>query len=211
MRLLGIPRMDRFAPSVLVAMVAIAFVPMGCGPLESDRLVVATSWPLPDRLRIETKLAEWLATSGPSGLGRVRLDWLILRPGDDPGRLAVRRNPPDVLLGGPAASFDRLAQMNQLSPLPLEGSPNWSVARRSWIRLAGPSTGTSGKPGPTGQDNPIIAIDDPRDDPISLAWAKGLVRDDQFREGYSQLVRVAGHRASNGPSSWLRAGRGRAR
>jgi hypothetical protein len=186
--------MNRFAAAVLAALVGTALVPMGCGPLESDRLVVATTWSSADRLRIETGFAKWVAASVTAGRGTVRLDWLILAPGDDPARLAGRRNPPDVLLGGPASAFDRLARRNQLSPLPREGSPPWSVARRSWIRLTGPSPGPSGEPGQPGRDLPSIAIDDPRDDPISLAWAKGLVGGGQFREGYAQLVRVAGHR-----------------
>ena len=109
---------------------------------------------------IEAELADWLAAS-TAGRGTVRLDWLILR-GDDRARLAGRRNPPDVLLGGPASAFDRLAGMNRLSPLPLEGSPSWSVARRSSIRLAGPSPRPGGELGPRGRDGPIIAIDDPR-------------------------------------------------
>ncbi len=204
MRILRFPRNHRFALAVLVALAGIATVPIGCGPLESERLIVASSWSSADRLRIENEFARWTAGSGEAGRGTIHLDWLILSPGDDPASVASRRNPPDVLLGGPAASFDRLARMNQLSPLPLEGSPSWGVARRSWIRLAGPSTGSDRSVAirppldpisirHPGQDA-IVAIDDPRDDPISLAWAKGLLARDDFRAGYSLLVRVAGHR-----------------
>jgi hypothetical protein len=179
--------MNRFASAVLVALAAAVSAATGCGPPPSDRLVVATSWPSADRLRIEAAFARWTTAAAAAGRQPIQLDWLILSPGDDPAQLARRRRPPDVLLGGPDASFDRLARSHQLSPLPFEGSPSWSVARHSWIRLAGERE-------PTGRDDPIIAIDDPRDDPISLAWAKGLLGGDDFRDGYSRLVRVAGHR-----------------
>ena len=207
MRSQGIHRVDRLAMAFSVVFASIAFVPIGCGPLESDRLVVATSWSPADRLRIEEEFADWLRTSGQIGLQSVRLEWLILTPGDNLDRLAVRRNPPDILLGGPASTFEWLGRMDHLYPLPLEGSPTWSVARRTSIRLAGssrqaPPSGPAVKPQPTpgpagkiGQDGPDAAkvtFDDPRNDPISLAWAKGLVRDDHFRAGYSRLVRLAG-------------------
>ncbi len=207
MRSEGIHRVDRWARAALIAFASIAFVPIGCGPPEPDRLVVATSWPMADRLRIENEFADWLRTSSKISLQSVRLEWLILTPGDNLDRLAVRRDPPDVLLGGPAPSFVRLGRMDRLSPLPFEGSPLWSVSRRSWIRLAGssrqtpssrqmagfePTPGPGGKIGPEGPDAGRVAFDDPRRDPISLGWAKGLVHDGHFRDGYSRLVRLAG-------------------
>src|SRR5262249_42722960 len=120
---------------------------------------------------------------------------LILPPGEDPARLAGRRSPPDVLLGGPPASYQRLDRMGRLAPLPLEGSPSWSVARRAVIRLAGaPARSRRGRPsGATDRAGPSVSFDDPRNDPISLAWAKGLLAGGHFRAGYSRLVRVAAH------------------
>ena len=200
MRILGIPRIGRFTPAVLVALIATAWVPGGCAPRPSDRLVVATSWPIADRLRLESAFARWAGVSGTSGPRTLRLEWLVLSEGDDLVQLARRRNPPDVLLGGPATSFDHLARMNQFTPLPLAGSPLWTVARRSWIRLDGPKPRSSGALDSTGRAAvPLIAIDDPRAAPISLAWAKELLSGVHFREGYGRLVEVAGH--------WRRIGR----
>ena len=191
MRSKGIHRVDRLAMAFLVVFASIAFVPIGCGPLESDRLVVATSWPKADRLRIEDEFADWLRTSSQIGLPSVRLEWLILTPGDNLDRLAVRRNPPDVLLGGPASTFERLGRMDRPIP-PAPRRLAVMVGRaRTWIRLAGssrqtpssvravkpqPTPGPAGKIGPDRADAATVTFDDPRNDPISLAWAKGLVR-----------------------------------
>ncbi len=216
MRSKRIHRVSRLAIAFSVMFASIAFVPLGCGPQESDRLVVATSWPEADRLRIEEEFAGWVRTSNQDGLRSVRLEWLIITPGDNVDRLAVRRNPPDVLLGGPASTFERLGRMNRLSPLPIEGSPSWSVARRTSIRLAGSSRqslssgraikpqttpGPAGEIGPDAPDAATVAFDDPRNDPISLAWAKGLVRVVPFRDGYSRLIRLTGHSCRIGRQS----------
>jgi hypothetical protein len=201
----------------------------GCAVRPADRLVVATSWPAADRRRIEAELARWLGSSGgPSGLGSIRLDWLILDPGDDPARVAQRHNPPDVLLGGPAASFDRLARGRGLAPLPLDGAPAWAVARRGSVEIIGggalrprpdpPPDGRApshlGGAAPSGPDAPGVALDDPRNDPISLAWAKGLLGVGPFRRGYSRLVHEAGHsrrigRTSGSARAALRRGEAR--
>src|SRR5438477_9530737 len=100
---------DRVVTAALVAWAGVAFGPVGCDVPPSDRLVIATSWPLADRRRLESEFAGWVAASaGPIAPDSVRPNWLILGPGDDPARLAGRRSPPDVLLGGPASSFERL-------------------------------------------------------------------------------------------------------
>ncbi len=181
------------ARGVVVLLAICTVVPMGCNRRESDRLVVATSWPRTDRLRIEAQFADWVAAGRPAEPRMGRIQWLILEPGADPARLAARRDPPDVLLGGPATSFDRLAETDRLAPLPLDHSPSWVVVRQARIRLAGPSPSPKEGRGATGSDVRNITFDDPRDDPISLAWAKGLLDRGRFREGYARLVREAGH------------------
>jgi hypothetical protein len=166
---------------------------MGCDRRQSDRLVVATSWPRADRDRISAAFADWLAAEDPGRPVAAGITWLILEPGDDPARLAERRDPPDVLLGAPAASCDRLARSDGLAPLPMYDSDFWVVVRRARIRLTGPSSGPATPRSPTPDDPGNITFDDPRDDPISLAWARSLLADGHFREGYARLVRAAGH------------------
>jgi len=87
----------------------------GCDRPLPDRLLVATSWPAVDRRRLESEFQGWVGAShGHLEHRRVRLEWLILEPGDDLVRLVQRRGPPDVLLGGIASSFARLTRPDQL-------------------------------------------------------------------------------------------------
>ena len=152
----------------------------GCGPLAGDALVIATSWPAADRIRIETEFAGWLDQHAtPSA--RVRIDWLILAPGDDLEKLAARRHPPDVLLGGPARAYERLTIAKRLSASPIDGSRAWALVRKS----------------DRGRERAAAAVrripfDDPRNDPISLAWAETRLERGHFREGYARLVEDAG-------------------
>ena len=55
-------------------------------------------------------------------------------------------------------------------------------------RSRGPVDPTESEPTP-----PNITIDDPRPDPISLAWALGQLDRGRFVDGYSRLVRLAGN------------------
>jgi hypothetical protein len=198
---------------VLAVMVALAGVlsgSAGCEPSgsNSDRLVVATSWPPVDRLRLESEFPIWSGTSRfDRGHGPVRIEWLILDPGEDLVRVVQRRSPPDVLLGGPASSFVRLARRNRLSPLPLKDSPLWSIARQATIGLMDArshSTHTDQPRGDRTSADPAaatpnhiaardITFDDPRSDPISLAWASSQLEDGPFHHGYSRLVHAAAH------------------
>ena len=174
-------RVDRIVPAVLVMLAAILCGPLGCDTTRSDRLVVATSGSLADRRRLESEFAAWVAASShPAVPGAVRLDWLILAPGDDPARVAQRRHPPDVLLGGSASSYERLDRMGRLAALPLDGSPTWLSRRHV------PFEGTAGSPA-------RVWLNDPRNDPFWLARAKSWLGGGHFRDGYSRLVREAAH------------------
>jgi hypothetical protein len=176
-----------------MALALVVVSPIGCDVAAPDRLVIATSWPLDDRRRLEAEFAGWLASSSsPVARGPIRLEWLILEHGDDPARVVDRRNPPDVLLGGPASSFDRLARTGRLSALPLAGSPSWTVSRLSTIRLIGRPSSSSRSWPPTDRSGSPVAFDDPRNDPISLAWARSLLAGGRFNQGYSRLVSEAG-------------------
>jgi len=103
----------------------------GCEGPSPGRLLVATSWPAIDRRRLESEFQIWVAASH-SHLEhrRIRLEWLILEPGDDLVRLVERRGPPDVLLGGSASSFARLTRTDLLAPIDPAGSALLSVPPR---------------------------------------------------------------------------------
>ena len=176
----------RFLRGWLLGFVGLAAMNSGCEPLSPDGLIIATSWPSSDRARIESEFAGWLERyPRPSAGGNVRIDWLILSAGDDLEAVAARRRPPDVLLGGPARSYARLARGKRLAPLPIEGGPPWALARKSAIRLVSRSGGDPDRG---------IAFDDPRIDPVSLGWAEAQLEDKGFPEGYARLVRDAGDR-----------------
>jgi hypothetical protein len=173
----------------------------GCDPVADDRLLVATSWSASDRQEIELDFAAWLNEQPvASSHGPIKLDWLIFATGDDLERLAARRHPPDVLLGGPARAFDQLGEAKRLSPLPIDGSPVWAVSRRGAIRLAS-AANENLEPIPPSERS-SIAFDDPRKAPISLAWAEAQVRSASFPDGYARLVRAA----ANGPRIGRQAG-----
>jgi hypothetical protein len=177
----------------ILGLVGLVAVLAGCEPLAGDRLVIATSWSAADRERIESEFTAWLKNQPKApARGPIQIDWLILAPGDDLERLAARRVPPDVVLGGPVRSFERLAVANRLSRLPIDGSPAWAVARQTMIRVvpaSSPAVETA-----SSRDGGGIAFDDPRNDPISLAWAETQLTGGSFREGYARLVHAAGDR-----------------
>src|SRR5438309_1065171 len=97
----------------------------GCALDDPNTLTVATAWPAAERARVE---ASFRRSAGPD----VKIRWLLLSPSDDPARLVKRRNPPDVLLGGPASTFARLDGASAFVPLAEDG-PNWRVARRGMV------------------------------------------------------------------------------
>jgi hypothetical protein len=172
---------DGMILAIFVMLVCALFGSPGCNRGSSDRLVIATSWPLAEQRRIESEFQHWvLQSSMRGGPGPVRLEWRILAPGDDLVRVARRRDPPDMLLGVPALPFDRLARMQALAPLPIDGSPSWCIARRARL-------GSTFRP-PAG-----FTFNDPRNDLQSLAWAKSVLGNGSFQQGYSRLVREAGH------------------
>ncbi len=155
--------------------------------------MIATTWPESERRAIESDFARWLVEHRDgAATDPARIEWLTLSPGDDLDRLASRRDAPDVLLGGSARALDRLAGADRLAPLGRTGPPEWLVVRQAGIGLisaAGErsSMADPGEPGP-------VAFDDPRRDPISLAWAEAQLEPAHFRDGYARLVSAAGDR-----------------
>jgi hypothetical protein len=182
---------------ILVAVIAAA---AACAERGSDVVVVATSWPSAERTRLETEFQAWLRTAPPGIVhAPVRLEWLALDPQDDLVAALARSDRIDVLLGGRISAILRLARDRKLAPTRGEGSPTWLVARGAVIRLvAGQGKAGSSRRahpaagGQTGRrDTPLIAFDDPRSDPVALAWAESLLEQRGFGDGYSLLVRAA--------------------
>ncbi len=159
----------------LLRFTAILALLPGCDWTSRKDLVIATSWSLDDRARMAQGFEDWLASSGRN---TVRIDWEILDPGDDLPTMAVRRHPPDLLLGAPARDLDRLARSGRLTPLPITGFPSWAIAREETLRRRRDA------------DGPGFA--DPRHDRIALAWAESQLIEGQFATGYARLVREAG-------------------
>jgi hypothetical protein len=113
---------------------------------------------------------------------------LVLAPGDDLARLAIRRNPPDVILGVPRRVCDDLARRGLLEQGP-SGQPSWRVVSRSRLHyLLRPDATPPGSPGevPAG-----LAFNDPRRDPLSLAWAQAVLGSGPWADGYGRLVLAA--------------------
>ncbi len=168
----------------LLGFAAILALLPGCDRTSRNDLVIATSWSSDDRARMAQGFEDWLASSGRN---TVRIDWEILDPGDDLPAMAVRRHPPDVLLGAPARDLDRLARSGSLIPLPITGAPAWTITR---VETHQPIPDVHG-PG----------FADPRHDPIALTWAESQLIEGRFATGYARLVREAGmdHRIGRRP------------
>ena len=153
----------------------------GCQP-DDNQITVATSWPVELRTLIEADLKR-------AGVGSVR--WISLAPTDNIGLIAGRRAPPDLILGGPLASYEALA-LRGLLPPDREGSVFWGEAR-VWGSLQASDRG-----GRVVRDGGLID-GDPRRDPWALAGAKEVLASATWAEGYAQLVRSAPRSISRDP------------
>ncbi|HMB08070.1 MAG TPA: hypothetical protein VKP69_30615 [Isosphaeraceae bacterium] len=179
-----------------VVLLGTSLVLFGCARVGGEDLVIASSWPESERAALEAGFRRRVATSPGAGHGPVRIGWVLLSPGDDLARVARRRGSVDLVLGGPASSYRRLERAGRLIPAGREGQPAWLVSRRSPIGLAmGPRAARAGTPAAGSAPAPrpdALTFDDPRQDPVSLAWAKGQLGAGTWAEGYARLVRGAG-------------------
>jgi hypothetical protein len=175
---------------------------LGCARVGGDDLVIATAWPASERAAIEAGFQRWLASKNERK--PVRIGWVVLAPSDDPARVARRRWPADLILGGPASTFRRMEREARLVPADREGRPAWLVARRAPIVLARNAKAAQGGKDPSRTG---LTFDDPRHDEVSLAWARGVLRAGDWAEGYARLVRSAGapRRVGRVPGSALAA------
>jgi len=185
---------------------------LGCARGGGEGLVIGTTWPGTQYRALESEFRRWAETGAnvAGETGAPTITWIQLDPGVDLAR-SVERNPRlDLLLGAPASFFRRLASTGRLSPIERPGLPLWCVARRSRIGLAVNKAVLSSK-GVELTSNEIglsrpelqgqVALDDPRHDPLSLAWAKSQLSSNDWAAGYSELVRTAGNARSIGRRS----------
>ncbi|MBV8384038.1 MAG: extracellular solute-binding protein, partial [Planctomycetaceae bacterium] len=163
-----------------------------------DVLVIATGWPEADRAALEAAFRRWIERAHAVTRGPVRVHWVVLMPGDDLARVVRRRAPLDLVLGGPASAFAKLDRQGRLAPAGRLEHPSWRVLRRSPIGLAMRSGRTPDQKSQPDATAPaprpgLLTFDDPRHDPLALAWAEGQLGAASWAEGYARLVRYAGH------------------
>ncbi len=138
---------------------ALIFSVAGCGVGEvDDALTVATTWPADER-------AAWAERVQGSQLA-TPLRWLVLAPGDDLAHVATRTNPPDIILGAPASTCERLAR-NGLLEANSQGQA-WSIAAQKSLIFD--------------------STDDPRVHPRTLSALKSALDGPSWSKGYARLV-----------------------
>ncbi len=158
----------------LLALGVVIAAATGCGASAQPGLLVATSWPLAERVRLQSEFQKWLVSSRPDqGHAPITLEWLALAPGVDLEQVALRRSPPDVWLGAGAESLEQLSRQERLLPVKARDSARWCITRRA-------------------ASVPAV-LGDPRRDSLSLKWATRQLEQGRWREGYARLVDVAGH------------------
>ncbi|SIO19970.1 ABC-type thiamine transport system, substrate-binding protein [Singulisphaera sp. GP187] len=183
-------------------------------PGQSGSLTIATSWSQAERSQLDEAFERWLVTKTdpePFGTG-IKIDWLTIERGLDLSRVVQPRRgrwdprppAPDIVLGGPPSSYRRLAKLGKLAPIDGPEPRLWNNVHRSpmgWaVRPSGvdssPKTATNppiaAQP-PASSRPPQLTFDDPRHDPVALAWAKGELSSGTWAEGYARLVQSAGN------------------
>ena len=96
---------------------------LGCAPTSTDRLTIATNWDASACDRLERRIT--------SELGPIQIRWIRVGEDEDPSRAADRPASIDVVLGGPLASFERLAIEGRLD----------AIDGRPWLTLGGDRPG----------------------------------------------------------------------
>ena len=172
----------------------------GCMQAEVDTadLLIVSPWPEEERARLEEEYQRWREHAPGATTGACRIAWYPLAMGDDPAGVVRWRPAVDVVLGGPATVFERLAESGRLAPIEPGGRAGWRVSRTAPIGLA-INTAVSRVVTPAaekGSPRPpeaTVVFDDPRHDPIALAWAREQLGADGWSEGYARLVESVGH------------------
>ena len=151
----------------------VALVDAAPGGPETDVLRIATTWPRSEQQRLEKDFLD--RTSGPVP---VRLVWIEVSQATRFEVLAARALPADFLLGGPVSEYVRLSLAGRLETLPGEDHQDWKMVRRQQVVL------TDGNL----RETDPVALDDPRIDPPTLAWAAGQLNNGSWQDGYARLV-----------------------
>lgn len=213
-RSLGRRRLSRSGLSGLFILLPVL---SGCIPFtgRGEPLTIATPWTEPERKAIEAEFGQWRAKA--EGRTRptssARIEWIPLAPDDlaratrQKGSALFLRAKVDIVLGGPASSYARMAQEGLLQSFSRPDNPAWRIARRSPIGKAVAAGSTVSPTGAASKGPAPLTFDDPRHDPIALAWAKGRLHQKSWAEGYAELVREAGgpRRIGRQPGSALAA------
>ncbi|HEY2156279.1 MAG TPA: hypothetical protein VGH33_11660 [Isosphaeraceae bacterium] len=183
----------------------VALLAPGCERPGGEALVVATPWPSTQRAAIEADYHK----ADPSGRP---IAWLPLAPGDDASRIAPGV---DLVLGVPASDLDAITAEGVLTPIADGDRRPWRVARRLTLGLDVDMSATPPITGSSLTDRSLaslVALDDPRRDPIALAWAKARLSSLGWPKGYAELVRTAANarRVGRAGSARERVARGEA-
>ncbi len=143
----------------------------GCLPREgeSHRLVVATPWPPSVRLACEAVYRQEGGSRPIAWVGLGSHRWLDA---------CDRRGGVDLVLGGPARLFQRLADAGRLVAISPTDPVAWRVVERP-----------QGLASPSGPNPSIDRGQDPRDDPATFAEAKSVLEAEGWSKGYETLVR----------------------
>jgi hypothetical protein len=181
--------------SALACFPLLALVIAGCARPEGDALTIACPWPAGERAAIASDYRKAHPSDPP-------IAWIPLIPGDDAARLVPRLGV-DLVLGLPAADLDTLDSRGQLIKLSESDDRPWRIARRLTLGLDVRASPEHPVAGPSLADRGLasrVALDDPRLDPMTLAWAKARLA----AGGYGELVRTAANalrarRAGTGP------------
>jgi hypothetical protein len=163
-------------------------------------LRVASPWPHQVREQVERAFRGWLERAASDGeRARVRLDWIEVPSGFGLDRSLSAAPPPDVLLGGPLAGYERWAGAGALEKLSEDpGGRMWIVARRNVLR---PMESSADEPnGEAGHTEAHRPLNDPRNDPATLAVYQDRLREGGWRDGYAAILRYAA--SASTPAGW---------
>ncbi len=169
----------------------------GCSPSGSDRLTIATNWPASQCEAWDGLLA---ALPAP-----IRVRWIRVGKAEDPSAILARRNAVDLVLGGPTASYERLAAQKKLQPIDAKSDRNWlAIVRRATDSGFHASARKLAEPeGSLSSDDPRFAdrfvMVDPRRDIDSVLGSRLAASADdpaKWRSEYAHLVRAASNISS---------------
>ena len=164
-------RTGRFA--LLIALLA------GCGPSADSPLVIASTWSATERTQFEAEARQ-------TANGLPPIVWVVLEPGERWESVVDRRGGVDLLLGGPATAYARLARAGRLVPADPARPIRWRLIRRPGV---GEKSSTTG---------------DPRVDPALLASLKARLQAGSWPEGYEAIIRASleGRPLAGSAESW---------